>query len=118
MTVIDFQDYLKNKKSIINKPFQDNKQYLRSALCSQLETLLKNGGFPSIRVLYHNSVYVFILNIGLWSFFKIKALEFLKIFSWRGAMLTSIKNVDPGATDLKMLRTWPSDKEISKILKS
>lgn len=118
MTVIDLQEYMKNKKSIAHAPIAKNQEILRSALCLELEALLRKGGFPSIRVMYHNSMYVFILNVSFWVFLKIKLMKWLRIFSWQDAMLAAIKKIDVEATELKMFRVWPHAKSINKILNS
>lgn len=118
MTVIDLQEYMKNKKSIVHAPIAKNKEIFRSALCFELETLLRQGGFSNIRVMYHESIYIFILNISLWMFFKIQLMKWLRIFSWKDSMFAAIKKIDPDATELKMFRSWPHAKSIYKIINS
>lgn len=118
MTVIDLQEYMKNKKSIIHAPIAKNDEILRSALCYELEHLLRRGGFPSVRVLYHKNEYIFVLNTSFWTYFKIKLTKFLGIFSWKDAMLASIKGIDKSVEDVKIYRTWPSAKKIQSILNS
>lgn len=118
MTVIDLQEYMKNKKSIVHAPIAKNDEILRSALCFELEFLLKKGGFPEARVLYHKNMYVFILNTSFWKYFKIKFTEFFGIFAWRDSMLAAIKNIDNKAVELQIHRSWPSAKNIQNILNS
>ena len=118
MTVIDFQEYIKNKKSIVHAPMTKNSEILRSALCSELEALLRQGGFPLVRVLYHKTMYVFVLNISFWMYLKIKLMKWLRIFSWEDSMFAAIKKIDTDAGQLKMLRSWPKAKTIDEIINS
>lgn len=118
MTVIDLQEYMKNKKSIIHAPIAKNDEVLRSALCFELEYLLRRGGFPAVRVLYHKNKYIFVLNTNIWTYFKISLTKFLGIFSWKDSMLAAIKDVDKNAGDVEIYRTWPSAKNIQNILNS
>jgi len=118
MTVIDFKEYLKNKKSIAHAPVAKNSEIFRSALCMELEALLRQGGFPAVKVMYHKTMYVFVLNTNLWMFFKIKLMKWLKIFSWEDSMFAAIKKIDTDAEHLKMFRTWPKAKTIDQILNS
>jgi len=118
MTVIDFNQYVKNKKSIAHAPFEKNEEMFRSALCFQIESLLRSNGYPSARVLYHKTMYVFILNISIWAYLKIKMAEFLGIFSWKKSILNSIKSFDTGASEIKVFRSWPTNYSIQRILNS
>lgn len=116
MTVIDFKEYIRNKKSLLHAPMEKNEEVVRSALCYELEQTLRKEGYPSVRVLYHKTEYVFILNINLWVFFKIRMAEFFGIFSWKDAMAASIKKIDPKISKVTMYRTWPTPKQIQSIL--
>lgn len=118
MTVIDMKEYVKNKKSIAYAPFEKDEEMLRSALCFHIETLLRNNGYPAVRVLYHKSIYVFILNISIWKFFKMGLAEFLGIFSWKKTILQTIKKYDENAQQIKVFRSWPTSYSIQKILNS
>lgn len=118
MTVIDIKEYMKNKKSIAHAPMAKNSEILRSALCMELETILRQGGFPTVRVLYHKSMYIFVLNVGLWMYLKIKLMKWLGIFSWEDSMFAAIKKIDVEAEGLKIFKSWPKAKSIQEILNS
>jgi hypothetical protein len=118
MNVIDINEYVKNKKSIAHAPFEKNEEMFRSALCFQIESLLRSNGFPSVRVLYHKTMYVFILNISVWAYMKIKMAELFGVFSWKESVLNTIKAFDKNASDIKIFRSWPSNFKIQRILNS
>jgi nicotinamide mononucleotide adenylyltransferase len=63
-------------------------------------------------------MYVFILNISIWAYLKIKMAEFMGIFSWKKSILNAIKTFDTSASEIKVFRSWPTNYSIQRILNS